>query len=306
MNKKAAIIIVNWNSYNYTFQCINSINQTNNHEFDIIVVDNNSEDGSGIQLKEAFNNIVLIQSDKNTGFAGGNNLGIRYAIDHGYEYSFMLNNDTVVPQNFLSPLIEYMESHTGIGMIQPKIYFNHDRSLLWNGGSYYNHFLGLTYTSNHFFSFFKNIERIKKVDWVTGCAFLAKNSVLEEVGYFDEKFFMYYEDVDLSFRIKKAGHTLIYHPASVVYHEAGASLKKKVKTREGYLNPYVHYLNARNKIYFLRKHTAVYYLPGVIVFSFLHSVAFIGYFVARGRFSKLNSFLKGLKDGLFEKKTNLN
>ncbi len=229
MNKKAAIIIVNWNSYNYTFQCINSINQTNNLEFDIIVVDSHSEDGSGIQLKETFNDIIFIQSEKNTGFTGGNNLGIKYAIDHGYEYSFILNNDTIVSKDFLLPLIEYMDTHPDTGMVQPKIYFNHDRSLLWNGGSYYNNFLGLTYTSNYIFSFFKNINKIKEVDWVTGCAFLARNSVLKEAGYFDEKFFMYYEDVDLSFRIKKAGYKLIYHPGTIIYHEAGASLRKKNK-----------------------------------------------------------------------------
>ncbi len=78
--------------------------------------------------------------------------------------------------------------------------------------------------------------------------------------------------------------------------------EKKIKNKEGYLSPYIHYLNARNKIFFLKKHTAIYYLPGVVVFGFLHSVVFIGYFVVRGRFSKLKSFLKGLMDGLFEKK----
>ena len=302
MNKKVAIILVNWNSYDYTSNCIQSIYQSNAPIYDIIVVDNHSDDGSGFELAKTFKDIIFIPSKINNGFTGGNNAGIKYALNHGYEYSFILNNDTIVSPDFLMPLVEYLDHHPETGMVQPKIYFNHDRSLLWNGGSYYNKFLGLTYTSGNHFKFSHVSDQIKRVDWITGCAFLAKNSTLKEVSFFDDRFFMYYEDVDLSFRIKKAGYNLIYQPASVIYHEAGVSLKNKTKNKEGYLSPYIHYLNARNKLFFLKKHTVIYLFPGVIIFNFFHAITFIGYFVVRGRFSKLSHFTKGLRDGLFEKK----
>lgn len=301
MHKEVAIIILNWNSFNYTFNCIRSVKETAGNNYEIILVDNHSEDGSGLRLKAIFPDIIFIQTERNAGFAGGNNPGLRYAIENGFKYSLLLNNDTEVTKDFLSPLLDYMEMHPEAGVIQPAIYFNKNRSSLWNGGSYFIRFLGLPYCKNNLSLFKNRIFAIKKVDWVTGCAFLTRNSILEQTGLLDERFFMYYEDIDLSFRIKQLGYELIYYPASVIYHEANTSLKEITRNKEGNISPFLHYIAARSRMIFLKKYTTFYTFPSIVLFHLLYAAAFSGYFIIRGRFIKLKSFVSGLRDGLLGK-----
>jgi GT2 family glycosyltransferase len=296
--KKVAIILVNWNSFGFTNDCINSLKEINYSNYDIIVVDNGSNDESGNQLKEKHPEIILITSPTNTGFTGGNNLGMQYAIKNNYLYSLLLNNDTFVEKNFLSVLVEYMDIHSEVGAIQPKIYFNHNREIIWNGGSHFNRLWGFTYSNGYLRNGLHTNNEIKKVDWITGCAFFIRNTVLKETGLLAENLFIYAEDADLSLRIRNKGYQLVYHPQSIIYHIAGMSNKNKVKGKEGYLNPVVHYLSQRNRIWFLKKHTPLYFAPTVFLFNFCYSVSIILYFVVRGRFNKLKAIIKGIKDGL--------
>ncbi|MEO5911285.1 MAG: glycosyltransferase family 2 protein [Pelobium sp.] len=298
MKKRVVLILVNWNSFEFTNQCLDSLDQCDQSLFDIIVVDNGSHDSSVEQLKELHPNIIYISSETNLGFAGGNNLGIKYAVEHHYTYVMLLNNDTFVEPDFLEVLVEYMDQHPETGIIQSKIYCNHNRKLLWNGGSYFNRFFGLTYTKGYLRKDRPEYNIVKKVDWVTGCAFLTRTSIIEEVGMLEEKFFIYYEDVDLSFRIKKKGHQLIYHPQSIVYHIAGMSNKSKSKQKEGFLNPVVHYLVQRNRIWFLKRYAVPYFILPTVLYHSFYSLSVVIYFIVRRRFKKLNALLRGIKDGL--------
>lgn len=298
MSKKTAIIIVNWNSFQLSHDCISSIHQMTHSDYDIIVTDNGSADGSGKQLKDHFSNIILIESPTNRGFTGGNNLGIQYAIRNGYEYVFLLNNDTFVKEDLVQVLVTYMDGHPGAGAVQPMIYFNHNRALLWNGGSYYNAWLGLTYVPGYSKPLRNTSTHIKEVDWITGCAFFIRLSVLKQAGLFSENIFMYFEDVDLSFRIRQSGYPLFYHPGSCVYHIAGMSNKTKIKNKEGYINPIVHYLNLRNLIWILKKYTRPQHIPTVCLFNLCYIIAIMVYFAARFRFIKLKTVAMAIKDGL--------
>lgn len=297
-SKKTAIILVNWNSYEYTHQCISSLADLPQLDVEIIVVDNGSEDGSGKQLKETHPNITLLESATNTGFTGGNNIGLHYSLANEFTYSLLLNNDTITTPSFIQVLTDYMDVHPDVGIIQPKIMYEHNRSLLWNGGSYFNQWLGIAWTSGHNKPPSTKHETIKEVDWVTGCALLTRNQILKESGLLAANFFIYYEDVDLSFRIKKMGYRLVYHPQSIIYHIAGASNKKKTKGKEGFVNPIVHYLNVRNRIWLLKKHTPWYFVPTVTGYIFLYISAIMIYFVARLRFKKFFAVTRAVKDGL--------
>ena len=299
MNKKVAIILVNWNSLQYTIDCIESLEQVTYRDFDMIVVDNGSTDGSAVKLKEKFNNIILLQSDQNLGFTGGNNLALRYAMEQGYLYSMLLNNDTFVDPGFLEVLVTYMDNHSNTGIIQPKIYFHHNRSVLWNAGSYFNSWLGRAFTSGYDQPSSPDSEKIKEVAWITGCAFFTRNRILQESGLLAENLFIYFEDVDLSFRIKSAGYKLIYHPAAIIYHIAGASSKKTVPGKDGFLNASVHYYNVRNRIWILKKYTPLIKAPTVCLFNFFYLLGMIIYFIIRFRFNKLKAVLKAIKDGLY-------
>ena len=300
MTEKVAIILINWNSFHLTNDCIKSLGQIEYPNTDIIVVDNGSADGSGDKLKSENEKIILIKSEMNTGFTGGNNLGLRYSLENGYTYSMLLNNDTFVEPDFLGPLVDFLNTHPEVGAIQPRIFFHHDRKLIWNGGSGYNKLLGYTYTRGYNKPSNPKDEIIRTVDWITGCAFLTRNNILRETGLLTEKFFIYYEDVDLSFRIKALGYKLVYHPLSIVYHIAGMANKNKAIGREGQLNPIVHYLSSRNRIWLLKKYTPWYLFPGVFLYNCLRNTGIIIYFALRFRFKKLVAVLNGIKDGLLQ------
>ena len=215
MSKKLAIILINWNSFELTKDTLESLQQTTYTNYDCIVVDNGSVDGSGELIQKQFLNCIVLKSPTNKGFTGGNNLGMEYALQHGYEYIMMLNNDVAVEPNFLEPLIARLDQDPSVGAVQPLIYFHHDRSLIWNAGSSFNALLGICSTPDYNKKDpghqYKN--KSKKIDWITGCAFMMRASVLKNVGLLKEAFFIYYEDVDLSFRIKNAGYQLDYVPS---------------------------------------------------------------------------------------------
>jgi GT2 family glycosyltransferase len=298
MSKKVAVILVNWNSFSLTFDCIDSLQQMDYRDFDILVTDNGSQDRSGSKLKEHFPSIILIESPTNLGFTGGNNLGMQYAIDNGYAYVILLNNDTFVKDDFLAVLTTYMDQHPEAGAIQPMIYFNHNRSLIWNAGSYFNKWLGHTYTLNYNKPLNPENNRIKEVDWVSGCAFMTRVAILKKTGLFPENLFIYYEDVDLSFRIKQEGFQLVFHPESVIYHIAGMSNRNKIKGKEGFVNPIVHYLNIRNRIWLLKRYTSPAQAFTVSLFNFFYIIALMAYFVVRLRFTKLKTVIRAIKDGM--------
>ena len=300
---RTAIILLNWNSYEHTFNCIKSLNNFESGRFDIIVVDNGSEDGSLQKLQHEFDDVIFLANDRNMGFAGGNNRGFDYAIEKKYEYVMMLNNDVFVDHHFLFHLLNYMGLHSEVGAIQPKIFFNNDRTKVWNGGSRYASFFGWTYSRNYMRKEGRMQKTLHEVDWITGCALLTRTSILKEVGLLNEKFFIYYEDVDLSFRIKKAGYKLIFHPDSVIYHIAGMSNKSKKKGPEGYANSIVHYLNFRNHLWLLRTWTRWYEWPTTLITYLAYSFAVMAYFALRFRWKKLAAVVRGITDGFFKSYT---
>jgi GT2 family glycosyltransferase len=299
--KKLAIVIINWNSFDLTSDTLVSLSSTSYKNYDIIVVDNFSTDNSAAQLEKDFPSIILLRSDENKGFTGGNNLGFDYAINEGYEYVMMLNNDVAVESDFLEPLVVKLDIDEKIGGVQPLIYFYHDRELIWNAGSRYNTIFGIPYILGYYRKDKGQLQRKKQksIDWITGCAFMIRTEVLKKVGVLKQDFFIYYEDVDLSFRIKEAGYALAYEASSVVYHKTGMSHKSKEKLKEGYLNPKVHYLNARNRLFVLKEYTQKIAIPTVILYQIIYFFGISFYFIFRRRWQKLKAWNNGIKDGLF-------
>ena len=278
----------------------------------MLVVDNNSRDKSREVIENYKRSLTTnhyptttLYLEKNLGFAGGNNEGIKKAKG---TYVILLNNDCIVDKDWLTELVKVAEGDEQAFAVGSKVYLQQTNKIQNAGIQMFEDGYGRDIGAivvGHKQDYAEDkgqYDRERETYAACAVAALYRKSILDKIGLLDDTFFMYYEDVDLSFRIKKAGYNLIYQPASVIYHEAGVSLKNKTKNKEGYLSPYIHYLNARNKLFFLKKHTVIYLFPGVIIFNFFHAITFIGYFVVRGRFSKLSHFTKGLRDGLFEKK----
>lgn len=301
MQPDLAIILVNWNGYALTKDCIDSLAKTSYQNYTIIVVDNGSEDGSAAKLKRDYQNIVLLELPENKGFTGGNNHAMEWAIKEGFKYSLLLNNDTFVESDFLEPLLQTMNEHPLVGAVQPLICFNYDRNKIWNAGSFRNPIWGYCYTQGYLQNRSEKFAQERKVDWISGCAFLVRNEALQQVGLFQENLFTYYEDVDLSYRLRNSGYELRFIPSSVIYHIAGMSGKSVSKGKEGFLHAQTHFYNVRNRIWFLKKYSNFLQLPTVFLYHVAYFTAMLIYFSLRARFTKLQACYKGIQAGLIMK-----
>jgi GT2 family glycosyltransferase len=296
MPKPVALILLNWNTPVHTANCILSINKyCDDQYFDIIVVDNGSTDDSVAVLKTKFPNLLYIENKENLGFAEGNNRGLIYSIESGYTYSLVMNTDTLVNEDLVMCLMTHLEMHPQAAAVQPAIYWMHNPTKIWNGEGSFNPVLGVTRSDTSTPK--KNDTKSYKIaEWVTGCCMLLRNSVLKTAGLFNQHFFLYYEDVELSFRLRSSGYELHYLPSCKMYHEAGVSAK--VEKNEGYLSPVIHYYTSRNHIWFLRKYGKPIFYPINIVYNGAYYLALLTYFKLRGRNEKAAFLIKGLKQGI--------
>ena len=303
-NPPVAIIIVNYNNWPDTIECLESVSQIHYPVFQIIVVDNHSTDNSIFYLNQwAVGNLcswppsdsqlkyltippagkpiphnvyrcqnrmntremilqfhpdyladlsarqdrlVIIESDQNGGFAAGNNIGIQYAIQQGTEYFLLLNNDTVVTREFLSPLVKVAREDKSIGIVGGKIMHYRKPQLIWaaGGGKI------ITWTSGMHHIGFDETDGPKYAvpfdcDYITGCLLLIKKEVIDTIGPMKEDYFLYYEETDWNLRAKQAGYRRIYSPEAVIYHKASVSLSPS--------NILLTYYYTRNRIYLVRQ-----------------------------------------------------
>ncbi|PWL30946.1 glycosyltransferase family 2 protein [uncultured Roseivirga sp.] len=233
-----AIVIVNWNSYEVTANCLESLRFLDYPEFTVVVVDNGSEDDSGDRLMSSFPEITLLKNTENLGFTGGNNTGIQFALENDFELVMLLNNDTIVTPGLASLLVKRLVSDPDIGAVQPKILYNKERDVIWNAGGVFNSFLFISKTRGFNEKDRGQYDTSNKVDWITGCCFLTRSEIIKQIGLLDQKFFIYYEDSDWSFKIRKLGYKLVYDGSSIVYHEVGMSEENRKGHNEGNVSPF--------------------------------------------------------------------
>lgn len=259
MNPKVFIVILNWNQAQLTLECIESVKKLNakNCELRVLVVDNNSS--TPFPLSKDYD---LITNSANLGFAQGNNIGIKYAMENNADYLVLINNDTIVDKKLIKNVIDVMEEDKEIGAISPKIYFasgfefHKDRykknelgKVIWYAGGKMD--WDNIYGSN------RGVDEVDKgqynfseeTDFATGCCMVLRAQTLKEIGLFDEKYFMYLEDVDLSMRIKKKGWKVIYDSSGVVWH--------KVAQSSGIGSGLNDYFLTRNRMYFGMKYASL-------------------------------------------------
>lgn len=234
---KISAVILNFNGVDNSIECVNSLMKNKGEELDvsIVLVDNASKDGSVDRLQKEFGKkITIIENNKNLGFTGGSNEGMRYAISSDSDFVLLLNNDTIVDHDLIKNLI-LAASDEAVGGVVPKIYFAkgfefHDKykkedlgKVLWYAGGEmdWQNLIGKNVGVDEVDRGQFDIKQ--ETELATGCCFLIKKSVLQKVGIFDDKFFLYYEDADLSERIKKAGYKIIYEPRAFLWHKNAQS-----------------------------------------------------------------------------------
>ncbi|NQW35385.1 MAG: glycosyltransferase family 2 protein [Flavobacteriales bacterium] len=293
-----AIIVINWNTYQLTFDCLKSLGKMSYKNHTVFLVDNGSVDGSGDKIYTEFPKLNYIKNTTNLGFSGGNNGAIKQALKQDFDYVLLLNSDTEVKPNFLSLLVNRLEADITLAAVQPLILNYGKRDTIWNAGGTFNTFFGLPMTRKKGTVYTKDLSIDTFTDWISGCCILVKTDVIKEVGLLDVRFFAYFEDVDWSIRMKAKDYQLGLEPRSIIYHHESGSSKKNNKSKEGALSPFAHYLNVRNHIYLIKKHATFFNSIGTWVYQVFKMMSYTIYFILRGRIEKLKMVWRGVIDGL--------
>jgi GT2 family glycosyltransferase len=217
------VIVPNWNGKDSLKDCLDSL-QTQSLKPHVIVVDNGSVDGSIQFVEEHYPDVELIRHSVNKGYAGGVNPGFRRAIELKAQYVAPFNNDAIADKQWLEKLVEYLEAHNHVGIAACKL-LTGDGKYLDSSGDYYTVW-GLPYPRGRGEADINKYDGQTEIFAASGGASLYRVSMLEEVGLFDEDFFAYYEDVDLSFRAQLAGWKVSYVPTAIAYHQIGGTSTK--------------------------------------------------------------------------------
>lgn len=294
------VILLNWNGLEDTLACLESLERVDRSGLDlhILLVDNHSEQDPGPIVAARHPAVEVVRMGQNLGFTGGNNYGMRRALEAGAAYVLLLNNDTLVDPGFLQALVGYARGQGRLGAAGPLTCFaDNPERICWAGSQLtvatgYAHILHLGRPRSSLVG-----VAPYGVDMVSGTCMLLSAAVLREVGLFDDSYFAYYEDADLSLRIRGAGYETVCVPGSLIWHRESASTRRGLS--EGRVSPFKHYLFVRNRIRFVRRHGT---WGQVRFFHWLFLPAYVGFyslaFVARRRWEKLRWFWRGLFHGL--------
>ncbi|OGD32348.1 hypothetical protein A3C91_04795 [Candidatus Azambacteria bacterium RIFCSPHIGHO2_02_FULL_52_12] len=287
--KKVTIILVNYNGTNDTLACLDSLRHVDYPAYDIIVVDNASKDVQELVADVGFSfpAAKIITVPQNRGFAGGNNVGIEYALAHRSDYVLLLNNDTTVAPDFLTKLVEAAESKEQIGIVGPKIYFHAEPARIWYAGGEFSWRQGGRHLGHGEIDRYPKDARVASTRYMTGCALLIKAEVMQRIKMMPELYFLYFEDIDWSLAARKAGYDIAVAHGSHVWHKVSQSTRKMGE-------PVLHYYHVRNALLLAKRHapplayigmyawSMYFYAKQLVKIAFLPSRRAIARMIIRG------------------------
>ena len=285
MKPKVVVLIVVWNGIKDTLECLESLKGDLYKNKEIIIVDNGSTDNSCGVIRSAGFDVKIIRSELNLGFTGGNNLGLREAKKCGARYVFLLNNDTTLEPEALSKLLEAAELQPAAGILSPVIHYYDTPAEIWFAGATLRinvgealHDLSLQpgRLSNPYYS-----------PWVSGCAMLVRMVAVDQVGNFDERFYLNWEDVDWCVRMRDEGWDIGVVPSARIYHKVGRSQWK--------LHGRSCYYSVRNSLLFSAKHAGLGYLSSAFLVMWRHFRE-----ILRRSGAGRREILDGALDGFFD------
>lgn len=263
--KKVFIVILNYNGYKDTIELLGSLKKIKKDHFDlsVVVVDNSPEDPikiNGNDFKDL--DLKAIYNNKNLGFSGGNNVGIKFALEKGADYVLLLNNDTYVDPEFIEQLLKVGEAETSAGIIVPKIYFAkgfefHDKykqtelgKVIWYAGGNIDWANVIGYHRGVDEVDKGQFEKIIDTEVASGCCLMIKREVLEKIKGYDDKYFLYYEDADFSKRAMENGYRILLAPKSLIWH-------KNAQSSGGSGSDLQDYYISRNRLIFGFKYAGI-------------------------------------------------
>jgi len=325
MYPKVAIIILNWNGWKDTIECLESLYRVTYPNYDVIVVDNYSTDNSIEKIENWANNnsiyivkynesqakkggdpkkekylskllsnkkIRLIINNENYGFAIGNNIGIYFALNAiNPDYILLLNNDTYVDERFLTELIKVAESDEKIGILGPKMYYAEPPDVFWSAGGKLNMYLEHWQRGTNE-NDIGQFEKIEDVDFIAGACMLIKRDVIEKIGLLPTEYFLGWEDIDYCISAKKNGFKCVYVPTARIWHKVSASY------RRGKMNYAQVKLGIRNRILFRYKYLSLFeFILFISLFIFIVTPLYLTYYMLYYRdLKRVKSFFEGLAE----------
>lgn len=289
-----SIITLNWNTADVTCQFLESTRKLVYRNYEILVCDMNSNVDPTQQINaQNFPNTTVLRSDRNLGFSGGNNWGMRQAKG---DFIFIVNNDTEVTPDLLDVLLEPFKTDSTIGVVCPKIrFFSHPNVIQYAGFKPMNTFTGRTSAIGSGEEDQGQHDKGMYTAGAHGCAMMVKKEVIEKTGMFPENFFLYYEEWDWSYRIINAGFNIYYQPKGLIYHKESMTVGKQ--------NPMKVFYLTRNRVLFMRRNARFFQRFIFLCFFILFTVpkSMIVYIFKR-QFQFLKSFFKGAFTGITRSK----
>ncbi len=243
---RLSIIILNTNRKHDTLACLESLRNSDYQPGEIIILDNSSIDGTVEAVQDNFPEVTVVSLLENKGYAGNNNVGIKLALKNGADWVFILNEDTVVSPDCLEFLMTTGESDERIGLVGPMVFHFNENKIIQSAGGSINQNWKFEHIGSNQEDHAQFIDT-QDVDWISGCAMLIRGETLREIGLFDERFFYYWEEVDLCLRAKQHGWTIHHVPYAKIWHK-GVSLNYSP-------SPITTYYSTRNKLLLLNKHS---------------------------------------------------
>lgn len=282
------ILILNWNHADDTLALLASCVGVQTAVRQVVVIDNGSTDDSVQRIAESYPSVLLLETGENLGFAKGMNVGLRQVLVAGAEWVLMLNNDTRLAPDMVETLLRATQTAEACASA-PIICYASDPEIIWSAGAFrqtatndiQGHQIGQRY---------QNLPPYE-VDYATACALLLHRDCLQDVGLFDEQFFMYYEDLDYCWRLQNQGIPILVVPQARLWHEVA-------QTIGGTDSPSERYWMARSSVLFFRKWTAGWGWLVVIPFRLVSALRTTWRLVINGRWTAVRAHWRGLWHGL--------
>jgi len=291
----AAVVLVNTDQRDLTLACLGSLAKSSVRFGLTIVVDNASSDGSAEAIADSFPSVVVLRQPENRGFPAAANAGVAHVLGTPADYIWVLNNDTEVASNAAEQLITALSATDGAGVACPKIYFAEPRDVLWFAGGDIElkapmgaHHRGLGERDKG------SYDQPCAISFINGCAPMFHRRILERHRLFDESFFIYCEDLDLSIRLARSGVTCLYEPRAVIWHKVSQSFVKTARAGRQ------TYLLVRNRFIVQRRYCSTASVIALLGRYLVGSVARGAYWtaVSNGDCSRIRGLARGIIDGL--------
>ncbi len=284
------VVILTWNHLADTLACLETVQHLTYPRYRLLVVDNASTDGTPATIAARFPAVEVIVNAANLGYAAGNNVGLRRALEAGADYVLLLNNDTLVAPDMLYELVAAALADQRAGLLSPKMYYADHPDRLWYAGARQQ---PLTLAAVH--THRDELDTVQPqtpqaVDYVFGCGMLIRRAVLEEVGLLDPGYFMYYEDADFCLRVRAAGYRLLYVPRARLWHRVAASTQEQ--------RPLWFYYRAQSRGRLLRQHNHGAGLAFAYVYHTLSGLWTTIKAMAQGNSAIIGPYWRGWLEGL--------